>query len=123
MWSSRRLRVYLSIAMFAVPFGQIADDALFGTPLLFVALDLQPFCIGKLGERLGAFSVGVSFGAGVIAPAPGRAAMAFGAFRATGRKFPYLRAGGNYVSLDLSRHASSAPMGGPPGAFCVPFRG
>ena len=53
MWSSRRLRVYLSIGKLAIPSGQISYRTLLGTPSLFIALDLHPFCVGKLGERLG----------------------------------------------------------------------
>src|SRR5262249_41330991 len=50
--SSRRLRVYFSITKFAIPFRQIANDTLFGTPSVFVAFDLRPVCVGELGERL-----------------------------------------------------------------------
>jgi hypothetical protein len=42
----------LSIVKF---FGQIADNVLIRTPSLFVALDLHPFRVGELGERLGGF--------------------------------------------------------------------
>src|SRR6516165_5866056 len=49
--SSRRL----PIAKFTIAFGQIPNATLFGTPPLLVALNLQPFCIGELGERLGCF--------------------------------------------------------------------
>src|SRR5262245_32899423 len=43
--ASRRLPVYLSVAKFAIAFGQIANDALLGPPSLFIALDLGPFCV------------------------------------------------------------------------------
>jgi len=47
-----------------MPFGQIPNRALVGTPPLLVALDLRPFPIGELGERLSRFLDRVHHGDG-----------------------------------------------------------
>ena len=43
----------LPIAELAITAGQIANDALVGTPSILGRFDPQPFCIGELGKRLG----------------------------------------------------------------------
>src|SRR5262249_58753443 len=59
--SSRRLRVCLSITELT---RQIPNRALVGSPPVFVALDLRPFRIGELGERLGCLLERVHHGDG-----------------------------------------------------------
>src|SRR5215472_13459795 len=49
------LRAHLSTAKLTITLAQVANGALLGPPPLFVTLDLHPFRIGELGERLGGF--------------------------------------------------------------------